>query len=158
MPPGTFQSTDTDIAALVEANLAFGGTVAKPSTPQAYARVFADVDYVAGAYNTHTRWLGIDGAAQEGGLIARHELRSYMGIADTTPSQAVVDTLLTVSRAPNNGALLAALSSPVFGQRPEVTLAKLQNVPDFFSTPNELKRLNRASGENKTGCGNNFFC
>lgn len=152
MPPGLFESADVDTAALYEANLALGGTVSKPSTPQRYARVFADVEYISGAFNSHARWIGTQGNALVEIMIARREVRGVIGISNQTPTQAVVDALLAVSQAADGAPLLAALANPVFTLGPDATLQRLQNVPDLFSTPAALKYLNRSLYQSETGC------
>ncbi len=157
MPPGEFQSTDTDEAALYEAGLALSGLGISPTTPQTYAKVYADVEYLAGAYNTHARWLGIDGSAQEQIIIARNEVRDYVGISQQARSQDVLNALLLVSNSPDGEPIQKALSNPIFTLGPQVTLQRLVAKPDFFTTPAALAHLNRAKSEPYGGCSR-IFC
>lgn len=152
MPAGYFTSSDVDTAALYEAGLALGGNAPKPTTPQGYARAFADVEYVSGAFNTHARWIGMQGNALVEAMIARREVRGVVGISDQASSQAVLDALLAVSKAPDGAPMMAALSNPVFTLGAQATLQRLQNVPPLFSTPSALAYLNRAAYDSETGC------
>lgn len=157
MPPGTFASTDADREALYEASQSFGLNATPPTTIQGVARGLADIDYVAGAYNTHARWIGIDGSAQQGMLIARREVRDAVGISQSASSQTVVDALLAVGRAETAPALQQALANSVFSLGPQQTEARLRNLPKFSNTPYAIARLNRASSSPSGSC-NNFFC
>lgn len=147
MPQGVFTGTDVDRDALFEASQALGLNATRPATVQGLARGIADVDYIAGAYNTHARWIGLDGSAQQGVLIARRELREKLGIAQSTPSQLVVDALIAVSRADTAPAMQVALSNPVFSLGPQETESRLRNLPSLFSTPYAIARLNKAVAE-----------
>ena len=65
-------------------------------------------------------------------LQARERVRSVLGIAATTPSQSVIDHLLLVAEALQNGdqtAALQALRAPEFTNSPEQTLGILSNFP-----------------------------
>ena len=157
MPQGTFAGTDVDRDALYEASQALGLDAPRPATIQDLARGMADVDYIAGAYNTHARWIGIDGSAQEGMLIARREVRDSIGIPQATSSQAVVNALIAVSRADTAPAMQVALANPVFTLGPQETEARLRNLPPLFSTPYAIARLNRAVMEpNGDSCSQRF--
>jgi hypothetical protein len=157
MPPGEFQSSDTDEAALYEAGLAFGNVGYAPSTPQGWAKVYADVEYVSGAYNTHARWLGIDGAAQAQIMIARHEVRRYLGIPEQAKSQDVLNALLRVSKATDSATMQTVLGDPLFTLGPAATLQRLQTMPHFFSTPPALAHLNKARYRQYGECSR-LFC
>eukprot|EP01037_Dinobryon_pediforme_P005530 gene5530-5584_t len=148
MPQGSFPaSADVDRDALYEASQSVGLNATPPATLQGLARALADVEYVSGAYNTHARWIGIDGAATEGMLIARREVRDALAIPQNAPSQAVVNALTAVSRADTAPALQSALADPIFTLGPQATQARLQAFPSLYSTPYSIARLNRAIAE-----------
>lgn len=157
MPQGVFSGTDVDREALNAASQTLGLDAPRPATIQGLALGMASVDYVAGAYNTHARWLGIDGAAQEGALIARREVRDAIGVQRSTPSQLVVNALVAVSRSDTAPAMQTALANPVFTLGPQETEARLRNLPPLFSTPYAIARLNKAVMEpNGDSCSQRF--
>lgn len=151
MPPGTFASTDADEAALYEAGLAFSSGGIRPTTPQGWARAYADVEYVSGAFNAHSRWGGLDGAATAQLMIARREIRDAAGISQAAKSQAVVDALLAVGRAQGDG-LMVALANPIFLLGPQATLQRLQNPPSLYTTPYAIAHTNIAIEDLQDGC------
>lgn len=144
LPPGLFSSTDVDEAALYEASMTVGLGGTRPTTVQNWARALAEVDYIAGAFNTRTRWIGLDALAQEDLLIARQEVRDVIGIPRDTPSQQVVDALLAASRTTDQAQLQSAFSSGIFTLGSSGTIARLQNMPAFFTTPYAIARTNKA--------------
>ena len=145
MPPGFIPPGDPDIAALFEAETAFPPGAPRPATPQAIARAVADVDYTAGAFNTHIRWWGtLNPGAQEQMLIARREIRAAVGIAPDALSQDVVNALLAASTAPDQQALLTALANPVFTLGPQATLDRLTNMPRLATTPYALIHIDQS--------------
>jgi hypothetical protein len=135
-----------------------GLNATRPPTVQGLARGLAQLDYVAGAFNTHARWIGIDGTAQTGILIARAEMRDAIGIPRSAPSQAVVEALLAVSRAGDAASMRQALTNPVFALGPAETEARLRNLPPLFQTPYAIARLNRAISTPRGSSCNNFYC
>lgn len=157
MPAGEFTFSDVDQAALYEASHAFGTGGTVPATVHDRARALADVEYVSGAYNTHARWIGIDGLAQADLLIARREMRASLGIPAQARSQAVVNGLLAISHATDAASLQAAAGNPVFPEGPQSTIAALQNLPSYFTMPYALARANIAIQE-KDGTCNRLFC
>lgn len=158
MPQGSFVSSDVDTDALYEASQSFGLNATRPTTVQGVARGLADVDYVAGAFNTHARWIGLDGTAQQGMLIARREIRDAVGIPQAAPSQAVVNGLMAVSRADTAPSMQVALANPVFALGPQETEARLRNLPPLSNTSYAIARLNRAVSEPPGGSCNSRFC
>lgn len=65
-------------------------------------------------------------------LQARERVRSVLGIAPTAPSQLVINHLLSMAQALEDGdqtAALQALSAPEFTKSPEQTMAILSNFP-----------------------------
>lgn len=158
MPAGTFPpGADIDTAALYEAGLALGGSLPPPVSPQGWARAFADIEYVSGAYNTHTRWLGIEGSAQAQILIARQEIRDAVGIPAAARSQDVLNALLAVSAAPDVAAAKTVMANPVFSLGPDQTMERFQHVPAFFTTPAAIAHLNIAKDDRNGSC-NRLFC
>lgn len=158
MPQGVYTGSDVDREALDEATQSLGLNATRPVTVQALARSIADVDYIAGAYNTHARWLGIDGTAQQGVLIARNELRDAIGISQLASSQSVVNALIAVSRADTESAMQVALANPVFALGANETGSRLRNLPPLFNTPYAIARLNRASRDPSGESCSRFFC
>ncbi len=145
MPASQFPGqNDTPRAALYEAQLAFSGNAPSPATPAQWARVLADVEYLAGALNTDVRYADLDGAAQAQVLEARREVRGFLGVPETAPSQAVVDALLAASHATDAQALRTALSAPIFTLGADATLARLQAGPTLVVTPLALAAADRA--------------
>jgi hypothetical protein len=109
------------------------------------ARAVADVDYAAGAFNTHIRWYGVlNPAGQEQMLIARREIRAAVGIAPDASSQTVVNALLAASMAPDQSALLVALNNPVFTLEPQGTLDRLEHMPKLATTPYALIHIDQS--------------
>ncbi len=142
-PPSLVGRGDPDIAALVEANTILGLGAPPPATPQLAARGLADVDYIAGAFNTHIRWYEENPGAQEQILIARREIRAAIGVADATPSQALVDSLFAASAAPDDAAMLKALANPIFTLGPEATLERLRHLPKLETTPYAITHVDQ---------------
>jgi len=134
-PPGFTGPGDPDVAALIEANTILGLGAPPPATPQIAARGLADLDYVAGAFNTHIRWYEENPAAQGQILIARREVRAAIGVSDSTPSQALIDGLVAVSVAPDDAGMLKALENPIFTLGPQATLERLRHLPKLETTP-----------------------
>ncbi len=157
MPPGTFAAVDVDLAALAEASQILGLNAPPPTSVQMLARGMADVEYVSGAFNTHARWIGMNGLAQADIMIARREMRDAIGISQQTSSQAVVDALLAVSRADTAPAMRAAFSNPVFSLGAAETQARMQAPPKLFTTPYAIARMNRASNDPEGTCSQ-FYC
>lgn len=158
MPQGSFTSSDVDRDTLYEASQSLGLNATRPATVQGLARGMASVDYIAGAYNTHARWIGLDGSAQQGILIARREMRDAMGIPQSAPSQSVVNGLMAVSRADSEPSIQLALADPVFALGPQETEARLRNLPPLYNTTYAIARLNRAVAEPRGGSCNSRFC
>lgn len=158
MPQGSFVSSDVDTDALYEASQSFGLNAIRPTTIQGVARGLADVDYIAGAFNTRARWIGLDGTAQQGMLIARREVRDAIGISQAAPSQAVVNGLMAVSRADSAPSMQVAFADPVFALGPQRTEVRLRNLPPLSNTAYAIAGLNRAVSEPRGGSCNSRFC
>jgi GH24 family phage-related lysozyme (muramidase) len=159
MPQGSFVATsDVDIDALYEASQALGVNSTRPPTVQGLARALADLEYVSGAFNTRARWIGIDGEATAGMLVARRETRNALGIPQDAPSQSVVNGLMAASRADSAQTMQAALADPIFTLGPQATEERLRNFPSLFSTPYAIARLNRAISEPRGGSCQRIGC
>ena len=158
LPAGTYTDTDVDGAALYEANQAFGLGGHLPASPQQAAHAYAALDYVAGAVNTHSPYVQINGAAQAQILMARTEARKALGIDPAARSQAVVNALLAVSAAPDAAALRTTLSNTIFTLGPDATLQRLQSPLGLYTTPYAIAAVYRGQHElEHSGC-NSFVC
>ena len=118
--------------AIYYANWAFSSPARTRDDPASAARAVAALDYAAGAINTSPRLMFMSPVINNEMVDARQAVRRVLGIPPTAPSQAVVDSMVTVSLALGSGnraEALAALNAPIFTLGPERTLAVLTNMP-----------------------------
>jgi len=90
------------------------------------------LDAMAGQFSTNGRWMAMDPIAKMRMLQARDRVREILGIPETAPSQAVINQLVTASKALNAGdqpAAMAALTGGVFTRPAAQNLALLTHFP-----------------------------
>ena len=130
MPPGALGTNgDLDVRSLDIAAYSFGHVLRNPAEA---ADAIAALDYMGGELNTSPRWIGMDPLTRTQMLQARETLRSYVGISQTAPSQAVVDTMLALSQAYGTGdtaAVQRLLGSPIFTAPAAEVQAHLAYIP-----------------------------
>jgi hypothetical protein len=111
---------------------AFASPARTRNDPVSAARAVAALDYAGGVLNTAPPWSSEAPLVNQEMLNAREAVRRVLGIPPTTPSQAVVNSMLAVSAAMAQGnrtVALESLNSPIFTFGPEKTLALLTNMP-----------------------------
>lgn len=158
-PPGAFGSNgDSDIAAVNLASWAFSSARNLHNRPIEAARAVAAVDYLAGDLSSSGRWYTLSPIVQTEMLQARQQVRATVGIAPNARSQAVVDSLAgyAAALAANNGQQAASqyLVAPVFTFGPQMTEAKLQDMP-FLSQTNIATQRAAAAMSNGNGTSSN---
>ena len=130
MPPGALGSNgDPDVRSLDVAAYSFGRVMRNPAEA---ADAIAALDYIGGELNTSPRWIGMEPLTRAQMLQARETLRSYIGISQAAPSQAVVDTMLALSqayRAADTAAVQRLLANPIFIAPPAAVEAHLAYIP-----------------------------
>jgi hypothetical protein len=100
--------------------------------PAQMALGVASLDAMAGQFSTNGRWMTMDPIAKAQMLQARDRVREILGIPETAPSQAVINQLVTASKALNAGdqpAAMAALTGGVFTRPAAQNLALLTHFP-----------------------------
>ncbi len=158
-PPGAFGSNgDEDVAAVNLASWAFSSSRNTRNHPIEAARSVAAVDYLAGELTSNPRWVGLSPFVQMEMLQARAQVRSTMGIAPAARSQLVVNSLsrYAASLAENEDRTEAAqyLTNPAFTLGPQLTEAKLENLP-FMSVTNIATQRAAASLGDGSGANDN---
>jgi hypothetical protein len=130
MPQGALGTNgDIDVRSLDIAAYSFGHVIRNPAEA---ADAIAALDYVGGELNTSPRWIGMDPLTRAQMLQARETLRSDIGISQAAPSQAVVDTMLALSRAYRSGdaaGVQRLLGSSIFIVPPAEVQAHLADIP-----------------------------
>jgi hypothetical protein len=130
MPAGALGTNgDIDQRSLDIAAYSFGHVIRNPAEA---ADAIAALDYMGGELNTSPRWIGMDPLTRAQMLQARETLRSYIGISQSAPSQAVVDTMLALApafRAGDTAAIQQLLSNPIFIVPPAEVQAHLSYIP-----------------------------
>ena len=130
MPPGALGTNgDVDVRSLDIAAYFFGQVIRKPADA---ATAIAALDYIGGELNTSPRWIDMDPLTRAQMLEARETMRSYVGISQAAPSQAVVDTMLALAQAYGTGdtaAVQRLLASPIFIVPPAEVQAHLSYIP-----------------------------
>ncbi len=160
-PPGAFGSNgDDDIAAINLASWAFSSSHNTRNRPIETARSVAAVDYLAGQLSSSGRWITLSPIVQMDMLQARKEVRATLGIAPDAPSQVVVTSLSRYAAAmAEHGDQAAAaqyLANRAFTLGPQMTEARLNNLP-FLSTTNiATQRAVGALGNGSGGHDNNL--
>lgn len=123
---------DTAFIATNEATYAFSHPGRMQGRPSEMALAVASLDAIAGQYSTNGRWLGMNSLTKLEMLDARRAVRQVLGIAPGTPSQTVINSMMTISFALRHGdrkAALAAAHAPEFTYPPERTLDILAHFP-----------------------------
>src|ERR1700722_7139740 len=92
---------DPAMATFNQALFAFAHPAMMQNRPAEMALSVASLDAMAGQFNTGGRWYTMDPIAKAQMLQARTKVRSILGIPETAPSQAVIDQLVTASKAPD---------------------------------------------------------
>lgn len=139
--------------AIQYASWAFASPARTRGDPASAARAVAALEYGAGAINTSPRLQFMSPVINDEMLDARQAVRRVLGIPPTAPSQAVVNSMITVSLAlggGNRAEALAALNAPIFTLGPEQTLAVLANLP--------LVRQANIATSHAAGAINGTFC
>ncbi len=131
MPPGALGTNgDIDTRSLDIAAYSFGR--AMRNQPADATDAIAALDYMGGELNTNPRWIGMDPLTRAQMLQARETLRTFVGISQAAPSQAVVDTMLALSqayRAGDTAAVQTLLANPIFIVPPAEVQAHLDDIP-----------------------------
>jgi hypothetical protein len=131
MPPGALGTNgDIDVRSLDVAAYAFAHVIR--NDPAGAADAMAALDYMGGELNTNPRWIGMDPLTRSQMLQARETLRAYIGISQAASSQAVVDTMLSLSqayRAGDTAAVQSLLANPIFIVPPAEAQAHLSYIP-----------------------------
>lgn len=157
-PPGAFGSNgDSDIAAVNLASWAFYSARNLHNRPIEAARAVAAVDYLAGDLSSSGRWYTLSPIVQTEMLQARQQVRATVGIAPDARSQVVVDGLASYAAAlaANDGqAATRYLVGPAFTLGPQLTEAKLQDMP-FLSQTNIATQRAAAAMSNGNGTSSN---
>jgi hypothetical protein len=116
MPQGALGTNgDEDVRSLDIAAYSFGHVIR--NNPAEAADAIAALDYMGGELTTSPRWIDMEPLTRAQMLEARETLRSYIGISQAAPSQAVVDTLLALAkayRAGDTSAVQTLLANPIF--------------------------------------------
>ena len=154
-PDGAFGSNgDSDVAALNLSSWAFSSARNLRNRPVEAARSVAAVDYMAGQLSTSPRWTAMSPIIQGEMLQARKQVRATVGIAPDAPSQVVVNSLADYAKSlaatGNQAAAGQYLANPAFTLGPQMTEAKLQDLPFLRETNIATQRANAAAG-NGTG-------
>jgi hypothetical protein len=130
MPNGALGSNgDPDVRAL---NVAAYDFAHKITDPAVGADAIASLDYLGGILNTSPRWNTTPAIIRLQMLKSRKMLRAYVGISETAPSQAVVNTMLALApalRANDQAKVQQLLASPIFTAPPATVVANLGNIP-----------------------------
>jgi hypothetical protein len=102
----------------------------QPNQPAAAARAIADIEFLAGAVPTDTRWQ--TSAAAVPLAQARNQGRQALGIPARAPAQGVIDGLTRAADAidaNDRAAAAQALPREIFTAGPEQTLRRLAAPP-----------------------------
>ena len=138
---------DPAVATFNEALYAFSHPQTMQNRPAQMALAVASLDAMAGQFSTGGRWMAFDPLAKMEMLRARTRVRAILGIAETAPSQAVIDQLVRASKALDAGdqaAAMAALSGGVFTRPAAQTLALLTHFPDVPVADHAIMDASRA--------------
>lgn len=131
MPPGALGSNgDPEIRALNVAAYDFGRHMRDLAQT---ADAIAALDYMGGKLNTSPRWaLNMPGLYRAQMLQSRKIIRQRVGISEDAPSQAVVDTMLSLAmayRANDQATVERLLSTSIFTAPPAEVTARLSDMP-----------------------------
>lgn len=133
LAPGALGSTgDPDIVAMNQAQWAFADPSRTYGRPVDAARAAASMEYIAGEFSTSPRWSAVPVLTRDQLLQGRQEVRQALGVVPGTPSQVVVDRLVTAANALAAGDRATAvqlLGPPAFRAPGEQVLARLSNMP-----------------------------
>ncbi|WP_174502635.1 hypothetical protein [Acidiphilium sp. C61] len=154
---GRVTGEDPAIAATNEARWAFSHPAAMQGRPAEMALAAASLDAMAGQFSTVGRWLGMNNLTKLQMLHARKVVRAELGIRPDTPSQTVIDALVTISLDLRHGdrkAALAAANGSEFTLPPRRTLAILAHFP---ATPVAERATAAASRDLYPGGSPPFF-
>jgi hypothetical protein len=133
LPPGVFGTyQDNDIGAINQSAWAFASAANTSGNPAEAIRAIIALEYLSGELRENPRWVGMDAAIKLHMGRARDDLRTVVGIRPDAPPQVVVNALLALGldlEIGNQAAAMEVLSSAVFTQSPQQTLAILTNLP-----------------------------
>ena len=133
LPPGVFGVyEDNDVGAINFAAWAFASPSNTRGRPFEAMKAVIALEYLSGELRDNPRWIAIDSTLKRRLVQARDDVRQALGIRPDAPPQVVVNVLLWASSALAAGDqadALKSLSSPVFIQPPDQTLARLANLP-----------------------------
>ncbi|MCB8876645.1 hypothetical protein [Acidisoma silvae] len=131
MPPGALGTNgDIDTRALDIASFDF--TRAIIGNPAKAATAIAALDYMGGELNSSPRWIDVDALTRLEMLDWRKRMRAQVGISETAPAQAVLDTMLGLAQAyqaNDQAAVQRLLASPIFTIPPDQVAARLNDIP-----------------------------
>ena len=134
IPPGQFAPDQTD-QAIIGAQETFSLGRGLNGDPARTARATAYMEYLANDFTT-TRWLTASPVVAPQLQIAKRDLRGFLNIAQDSPTQPVIDAMLTVAdalKAGDRAAAERALTGGPFRDPPAVTLARLDAMPRIAS-------------------------
>jgi hypothetical protein len=131
MPPGALGTNgDIDARSLNVAAFDFGQPL--QAQPAQAADGIAALDYMGGRLTTAPRWVDMSPLYRGQMLQAREIMRRYIGISESAPSQAVVDTMLALAaafRANDQATIQRLLTNPIFIVPPTIVAARLADIP-----------------------------
>lgn len=156
LPPNAFGTyADGDIGAINISAWAFADPSRTRGDPADAALAVAAVDYLAGELNYSPRWDFMSPLTKMQMVQARAEVRAFLGIAPSAPSQDVVDQLLYAAQALTAGnpqGAMNALTPPAFLTPSPQTLARLENMP--YLTMANVATMHAAAQSQPTDGGN----
>jgi hypothetical protein len=138
---------DVDVRALDIAAFDFAHAIV--GDPARAAIAIATLDYMGGELNSSPRWIDMDPLTRLQMLDWRKKMRAQIGISETAPAQAVVDTMLGLGQAyrtNDQAAVQKLLASPIFIVPPSVVAERLNNVPYNASLNNVTTRADGLLG------------
>lgn len=147
-------------SAVFETAYAFRGNTAVAGDPARFARVTAEVEYLAVEMPYASRWVQFSPIVGQELVAARDELRAALGIWPEAPPQVVVELLFAAARAlaaGNDAAAQRALLPPIFPDA-AATLATLRQPPALPRTGTatalanaEMNRIDQDGGRDNGG-------
>lgn len=152
--------TDPTRSAVFETAYAFRASTASPGRPAEFARVAAEVEYLAVELPADSRYGQFSPLVMQELVAARNELRNGLGVAPDAPPQVVVELLFAAARAlalGDDAAAERALLAPIFPDG-RATLATLRQPPRLPRTGTatalahaELNRIDHEGAQSNSG-------
>jgi hypothetical protein len=145
LPPGVFGVyEDNDIGAINFAAWAFASPANTAGRPLDAMKAVIAVEYLPGELQENPRWIAIGRDPRFNLAQARRDVRQALGIRPDAPPQMVVNVLLNALATGDQAGTLRALSSPIFLQPPDQTLARFARMPYVQSANLATSRLSDA--------------